>query len=66
MIDASNTERYSDSANRVRQAVKAIEALIDATPKEDGFALGLLGSILSELKESQSTIERLADQQTNA
>ena len=66
MIDPTTTERYSNAANAIRQAIDAIAVLIDATPKDDHHALGLLGPILSDLRSAQATIEQLSQSPNNA
>ena len=46
MIDPTTTERYSDAANAIRQAIDAIAVLIDATPKDVSKVLVPIGTII--------------------
>lgn len=66
MSKAPTNDAYRHAAKAIEQSWQAIETLISQTPNDDHYALGLLGPILSELRNAQSTIERLAPQQNNA
>lgn len=59
MNQPTTTERASNAANALRKSRQAIAVLIDGTPKQDHHTLGLLGPILSELRNAQATIEQL-------
>ena len=66
MNQPTTTQRASDALKAIRQAIDAIEAMIDATPKEDCFALGLLGQALADLQSSLASIEQLSQSPYNA
>lgn len=64
MTKPLNAKAYKRALKSIEKSRLAVQALIDATPINDNYALGLLGPILSELRYAQATIEQVAQQHT--
>ncbi len=48
---------YRNAAKSIEQSRLAVQTLIDLTPTDDHYALGLLGPILAELRTAAETID---------
>ena len=66
MNQPTNARLASNAANALRNSQRAIEALLDATPKVDHFTLGALGPILADLRSAQASIEQLTQSPNHA
>ena len=59
MTRAPQRNAYKRAAKSLEQTRLAVEKLIDQTPIDDHYTLGLLGPILAELRNAQDTLEQL-------
>ena len=66
MTKPPNAKAYQRARKAIQQSREAIETLLDQTPMDDHYTLGLLGPILAELRYAQATIDQLAPQQHTA
>ena len=57
ILEANATSRaYRNAAKSIEQSRLAVQSLIDLTPTDDHYTLGLLGPILAELRTAADTI----------
>ena len=58
-MNGHNPQAYDRALKAIRQSREAVEALIDATPREDTYALARLGPILAELRAAEEILNAM-------
>jgi hypothetical protein len=59
MIKPPNRTAYKRVLKSIEQCRLEVEKLIDQTPKDDHHAIGLLGPILSDLRNAAREVAKL-------